>query len=285
MKQPPLIPINLQAWLKTHFASDNIIRKIRCLKAKVTTHLFIVCPNNSGSTFLKNALATSQFTWNLQREGQNTKGFAGPVPVNKSPHLPLLWASDNESIRYLSDMSLYNWPKIKYAWYGQANANSNSACVFVEKSPPFLLNVGMLADNFENAKFIIMVRNPYAVVEGICRRKGQPGLIDKAARHVVTCLAYQRKNIESYGSKSVYFRYEDMCDTPRLVEKKLENMIPELGDLNLIQKIPVKGAYNEYLKNMNAQQIGRLDKGQISRINETLKGHEGILDFFGYQII
>ena len=35
------------------------------LESRITTNLFIICANNSGSTFLKNALATSRRTWNL----------------------------------------------------------------------------------------------------------------------------------------------------------------------------------------------------------------------------
>ena len=42
------------------------------LERIITTHLFVICPTNSGSTFLRNALATSRRTWNLQNEGRDT---------------------------------------------------------------------------------------------------------------------------------------------------------------------------------------------------------------------
>ena len=39
------------------------------LERVVVTHLFVICPNNSGSTFPRKALATSRRTWNLPWEG------------------------------------------------------------------------------------------------------------------------------------------------------------------------------------------------------------------------
>ena len=51
------------------------------LENLIETHLFIICANNSGTTFLRNALATSKHTWNLTREGQHTYGFAGPSSI------------------------------------------------------------------------------------------------------------------------------------------------------------------------------------------------------------
>ena len=52
------------------------------LERVVDTHLFVICPNNSGSTFLQKALATSRRTWNLPDEGRKALGYAGPRPAN-----------------------------------------------------------------------------------------------------------------------------------------------------------------------------------------------------------
>ena len=49
----------------------------------VETHLFGIAPNNSGSSFLKEALATCRSTWNLTREGQRMLGFVGPATPRK----------------------------------------------------------------------------------------------------------------------------------------------------------------------------------------------------------
>jgi hypothetical protein len=61
----------------------------------IETHLFVICANNSGTTFLRNALATSRHTWNLQREGQHTYGFAGPSSIGLKAHKR--WASSDKT--------------------------------------------------------------------------------------------------------------------------------------------------------------------------------------------
>src|SRR5262245_57750384 len=94
-----------------HRGAENDLERL------VRTHLFVICPNNSGSTFLKNALATSRRTWNLLREGQNTFGFAGPRSIGK---LALGWASDQRWIDRFTDSRNFDWPRIRRAWYFQA---------------------------------------------------------------------------------------------------------------------------------------------------------------------
>ena len=49
------------------------------LEQAVRTHLFGICPNNGGSTFLQKALATCRAIWSLPLEGQRMPGFVGPV--------------------------------------------------------------------------------------------------------------------------------------------------------------------------------------------------------------
>ena len=42
--------------------------------------------------------------------------------------------------------------------------------MFVTKSTQHVLHVEQIVRHFRNARFLFMVRNPYAVCEGICRR-------------------------------------------------------------------------------------------------------------------
>ena len=53
----------------------------RDLADLIGMHLFVVCPNNSRSTFLAAALETCRATWRLPREGQMIRGFAGPTTI------------------------------------------------------------------------------------------------------------------------------------------------------------------------------------------------------------
>ena len=78
-----------------------------------------------------------------------------------------------------------------------------------------------------------------------------------AAVHVATCLALQRRNIETFAERSVFFTYEDMCNEPEAVARKVQSLVPELDDLTLRQRIAVKN-YDETLNNMNERQIAAL---------------------------
>ena len=254
----------------------------------VGTHLFGIAPNNSGSTFLKEALATCRATWNLRHEGQHMLGFAGPVPGDKG--LPLIWSAAPQWLAPLTAPGAFDWPLTRKAWYFQSFARDPEASVFYTKAPPFLLYVGELARHFPKPKFLFMVRNPYATCEGICRNLRRPrlrggDLPSLAARHVVNCLARQRRNLDDYGEHGVFFTYEAMCDEPEGVEAKIRALVPELDDLRLRQRLLVKGRYHEMLTNMNDRQIARLDVAQITAFNRVFREHRDLFEHFGYELL
>ena len=255
------------------------------LASQIDKHLFLIAPNNSGSTFVKNVLSTCANTWNLKREGQWMFGYRGPTAG--SVGLPLIWASSPDAVRTLQDQGSYDFETIKRSWYFQSFSKSKNASVFTTKAPPFLLIVDMLQENFKNTHFIFMVRDPYAVVEGICRRTMR---YDKekayitAAKHIMTCFAYQKKNIERFKDNAVFFTYEQMCRDPENIEQQIKYLFPELLDIVLRQKLPVKGLYNEELRNMNNDQIARLMPEDLQQINMVFKQHKDLMSYFGYPL-
>ena len=270
----------------------------RDLERTITTHLFAISPNSSGSTFLQHALATSRATWNLPREGQAVHGFAGPATWRRVP-LPgpaaprWIWAAEQRWLDALTYEGACDWRRTREAWYFQAYARDPAATVFTTKSPPFLLNVGALARHFRNARFLFVVRNPYAVCESICRacasptaRAGIPArhLPEAAAIHVATCLAWQRRNVEAYRERGVFFTYETMCAEPERVAHAIRALVPALDDLNLRRRLAVK-RYDEMLTDMNARHIARLDADQLAAFNRVFRRHRDVLDYFGYDIV
>ena len=100
----------------------------------------------------------------------------------------------------------------------------------------------------------------------------------------MTCFHYQRKNIETYRDGGIFFTYETMCAEPERVEHSIEALVPELDDLKLRQKVPVKRIYNEMLRNMNEQQIARLSSEDLKRINRVFEPYQDLLDYFGYSL-
>ena len=268
----------------------------RDLDKIVTTHLFAVSPNNSGSTFLEHALATCRAAWSLAREGKRMLGYSGPTtyqsPRPGEPKPGLVWAARRHWIDRFADPRSYDWPRNRKAWYFQASAQDPRAPVFVTKSPPFLLLVEQLIRHFRNAKFLFMVRNPYAVCEGICRNYRSQfvpearSLEEEAALHVARCLAWQRRNVQAYRDRSVFFTYEAMCAEPGRVTRRIRALVPELDDLDLRRRLPVKeNTYDEMLTDMNSRQIERLDAAQIAVFNRVFRRHRDVLDSFGYELL
>ena len=268
------------------------------LERTVTSHLFVLCPNNSGSTFLRQALATSRRTWNLPYEGHYAFGYVGPNRRNdgRLTGSTRIWAARKRWRDVIQDPAAYDWPRTRKAWYFSAYARDPGASIFVEKTPKHLLIAGDLARHFHNARFLVMVRNPYAVCEGICRglhrrlRGGLPVALEGerletlAARHVATCLEHQRRNVETFGAQGRFFTYEAMCAEPERVARSIRDLVPELDDLDLRQRLPVHRHYHEMLTDMNARQIARLDPGQVAAINRVLRGHRAVLEHFGYDL-
>ena len=274
------------------------------LEQAVKTHLFGICPNNSGSTFLQKALATCRATWNLPVEGQRMAGFVGPVnflPLDPGDPPPgLFWAAKRRWLDRFADPAAYDWRRSRIAWYFQAYARDPAASVFYTKSPPHLVVVDELARHFRNAKFLFMVRNPYAVCEGLlrCYRRYRPGELaalaalspertieEFAAAHAVTCLAWQRRNVEKHGGRGAFFTYETMCAEPEGVAHDVCTLVPEIDDLDIRQRLPVKGRYCEMLTDMNARQIARLDAGQVAAFSRVFRRRRDVLDYFGYDLL
>ena len=278
---------------RVYGADRNLAAQIRC-------HLFVVAPNNSGSTFLHGALAACRNAWSLPVEGQAIRSYSGPVTL-RGPKLAI-WAADDESVALFADPAAHDWPRNRKTWYFHARAKCADASVFVEKSSQHVLQVAQLASHFPAARFLFMVRDPYAVCEGICRnyrrRFGQPDGADmqleaRAARHVLNLLRQQRHNIEATGAAwpgqpsaaGTFFTYEAMCAAPDRVAKQIRRLAPALGDLDLRRPRSVKGRYCQPLADLNASQLAALAPTQIETLNTAFRPHQALLDYFGYRLL
>ena len=278
----------------------------RDLDRTILTHLFVICPGHSGSTFLLKALATSQAVWSLPGEADLMPGSTWPAPLKilGMPRPSKFWAASQARIDRLTDPSGYDWPRNRKAWYFMAAAATPKAPVFVAQAARMIFQVEMLMRFFRNARFLFMVRNPYATGEGICRAYREKhgadparascwqgrGLEEWTAMHLVNCLARQRRNVEAYGPApelrrgGVFFTYEAMCAEPERVGREIRAMVPELDDLDLRRRLPVKG-YDEMLTDMNARQIARLGARQVAAFNRVFGKHRELFDHFGYEML
>jgi len=252
----------------------------------VRTHLFVVCPNNSGSSYLAAALATCRAVWSLPAEGQHVHGFTGPATRYVGR---LTWAADPATLAHFTDAAAFDWAETQRAWYFQARGHAPDGSVLAVKSPPFCVQCDQLVRAFPDARFVIMVRNPYAAAEGILRRPHAmpPGAdpVDRAARHLLTCLEHQRRNIAAHGARAVAFTYEALCADPDGQAARVRALVPALDDLAFGRRLAVKGLYDEPLRDMNAAQIARLSPGQIAGLSRVFAERPETLAAFGYPIL
>ena len=131
----------------------------RDLERTIRTHLFVICPSHSGSTFLRKALATSRAVWSLPGEADGMPGCMWPAPL-KSPGMPRsskFWAASQARIGRLTEPGGYDWPRNRKAWYFMARARDPRAPVFVAQSARMLFQVEMLVSSLRNARFLFMV--------------------------------------------------------------------------------------------------------------------------------
>jgi len=239
-------------------------------------HLFLLVPNNSGSSLLHDLIATSEDVAVLPAEGQFYYNFVGPDPIKLN--VKHIFTEKEEIFRNKSN---YEWGVIKSSWTSAWKNNKVGAKIKLQKSPTDIVRPKMLQEAFPDSKFIIMIRNPYAMIEGIMR--GNPNAtVIQAAKHALRCLEIQLENSEIYKNDLV-LRYEDLTDdsenTVNLIKEYLE-----LSDIDYNRTFYVKD-YISTIVNKNNEQIKKLTDSQLEEINKIFKSKEFILSECGYEII
>ncbi|MEL7690806.1 sulfotransferase [Citromicrobium bathyomarinum] len=256
--------------------------------AAVRTSLVVLGPNNSGSTLLRNAIAASSGCWHLSREAQHIPGFPGPS--TRSTGTRLIWAASADRLARVADPALHDWPRSWAAWMSAAEADDVGSSVIVMSSPPFLFLARELASALPAARFVFLVRDPLAIAGGILRRGAQQALsrgenlVEVVASHIIGCFERQRENVGCPDTEGAMLRYEDMCANPASASRRILRLVPELGKIDLAQRVAVKGLYDEPLRNMNADSIGALTADELAVLNAAFAEHGELFDFFGYGV-
>jgi hypothetical protein len=171
-------------------------------------------------------------------------------------------------------MDLFRWDEnddprpalqAKRDWVGLYTKNPG---ILLEKSPPNTVRSLWLQRNFTPSRFLSIIRSPYAVCEGIRRRKKCD--IQEAARHwraANSCLLHDLETIE----KNLLIKYEELVDSPESILTKLQRFlgfetafdVEACGDVNAHS---FEGA-TVGLKNLNEESFGRLSADDVRQIN------------------
>lgn len=260
-------------------------------------YLFVAVPNKSGSTVIQNYLTKCKNILPLTYgrsiiEGQGIlcerrcNSYPTSAEFRRVPHL---WTKD---LGKLLDENNYDWIGIRYEWeksWKKWEQKRNPAfSVRMEKTPWNLFIIDKLQKNFSPAYFILSIRNPYVVCKSIQiaqKQKNKKWGIKDAAIHWMKCAKKQIKNIENVDS-SLFFTYEEMTDTPQIVQEKIIKWMPELADFSFENKVSVhlvdKTKTNN-LKNYNYLYLDKLENKEIEVINNVLE--DEVMEYFGYERI
>lgn len=239
-------------------------------------HLFLLVPNNSGSSILHDLIATSPDVAILPNEGQFCDNFVGPLAHQYG--IAHFFTKKEDIFRNKKN---YEWAVIKRQWNFHWACSNPDATVFLQKSPPDIVRADMLTEEFEDTKFIIMIRNPYAMVESIMRANPAASLVD-AATHAIRCLEIQLENSEKYLDDLV-LKYEDLTDnTGRAVEQIEKFLNISRIDHNRIFNTK---SYSSKILNMNEFQIKKLSDKHLRVINCVFSKKMSVLSECGYELI
>lgn len=259
------------------------------------THLFIATGNNSGSTLLLNLLSNCknavtfpkephEHSWVIM-EGQHVA--QGHMPGFKLSDDGLVWT---EQFDRISNRSNYDWEQVKKSWdiaWRKSSNYHNRNRVMIEKSPHNVGRIKMLAEEFEDSWFLVQVRNPYVVAEGIRRRMGSKCDIRRAGNHVAKMMELCRQNIEQ-ENQVLAWRYEDLFNKSHIIEKMITDSIVDISDFTFSLEVPSKtmdGYKTMNLTNMNYKQINNLDDKDIDILNSVFRPYIDTLTFFDYGVL
>lgn len=222
--------------------------------------IFIVGCYNSGTTLLHRILASHPEVGSMPNEGQF---YTDQLRLPKANGLPRLWALQPELfVMGEHNEGKVNVRKLKRQW--GARYNDLTRPVLLEKSPTNAARTHWLQKHFEQAHFIGIIRNGYAVAEGIRRKAGHN--LEAAALQWARSNEIMLRDFSDLQRKKVV-RYEEMTEHPEECLRGIMKFIgvdPEefqLGDRSwhIHEKV-------SEVKNMNYQSFERLNDGDCAVI-------------------
>lgn len=262
----------------------NIHREFKVAITPVPTPqkwLFLVGCYNSGTTLFDELLSRHPAISALPTEGHFiTDQFVTDYAIG----LPRMWVGREECFRLTENDAGPDPVRIKKEW---AMRLDTSKAVLLEKSPPNSARTRWLQKHFENAHFIGIVRNGYAVAEGISR-KAEP--MHSSAGWSVEQAAWQWKRGNDVLTEDARFlqhfmwaKYEDLVADPQTTLNKIASFISiaDFDSVNLNESLQIHER-EEALRDLNQQSIVRLSQEEVGQINAVARE---CLEQFDYEII
>lgn len=267
--------MNARNW-KNKLLRERLVQKIIVPFSKEMCPekwVFVIGCYNSGTTLLSKILEQHPQITTLPVEGVN---LTDALPRPERYGWNRLW------YKCLKDIRLEPGPgmgkvasRIKKQW----SFHYENSPLFLEKSIANTARIAFLNTYFSPAYFIYIVRNGYAVAEGIqrkarpqkwgCRQYGEHYPIDVCAKQWVASdemVVKDRSGIENF----IPITYEALTASPTKVLNNLTDFldIPPLDPSVLARKWRVHGL-NSNIENMNEKSLSRLSPDDIEKITQV----------------
>lgn len=251
--------------------AELLFRTGKSLKHK--NWIFIIGCYNSGTTLLDQILATHPQIGGLPDEGvMLTDQLVRPEDFGWRR----LWSECEEEIEDSERNQQKNAGRIKKHWSHFYDSDKN---FLLEKSIANSTRLKFFNEEFCPAWFIHIVRNGYAVAEGIHRKaevmEGNPYFEDGKYPFSL-CAKQWVRSIEVFeGSKQylqnvIEIKYEELAENPsEVVNGILERMGLKTFPENYFEKSFTIHEKNSKIKNMNPSSFKRLKADDIKTINEV----------------
>jgi hypothetical protein len=237
--------------------------------------LFIMGCNNSGTSLLSEVLGADPRMRTLPKGGQR---LTDAIPDSARAGVGRIFTQRLDLFRWTEASPADPVRRLRYDW---ARYFSQGPGILLEKSTPNAVRSRWLQKHFRPARFVTIVRNPYAVSEGIARRTPHP--IEEGARHWTRLHAILREDMK-YLEQCLVVTYEDFCDRPT---EQLERIRQFLGlaepfDVSILERsfnAPNIDGKPAGLQNLNNRSFSRLNADAIATITR-IAGEE--MTHWGY---
>jgi hypothetical protein len=244
--------------------------------------VFVVGCYNSGTELLMNVLGSHPGIASQPTEGQFlTDQFYSDYQLG----LPRMWTMREDLFRLTEEDPGPDPVRLAKEWTMRLD---RSRPVFLEKSPPNAARMRWLQAHFPAAHFICIVRNGYAVAEGI-RRKAEPFHMRNGWPLSLCARQWNRSNeimVEDAGrlDRSLWITYEALAARPADVLGEVFGFLdlpqgPSSVDVGSAWAIHEK---EEPIRDMNDESIGRLTQEELRVVTREA---EPMLRHFGYELL
>ncbi len=225
---------------------------------------FIVGCNNSGTTLLHDLLAKAPDVSALRHEGQV---YTRAIPRAERRGHERVWSEFLDELRLDASDSFAAAPRLIHDWMRAYHPRPKNW--LLEKTTANAVRMPWLQEIFPTAHFIAVVRNGYAVSEGI-KRKGHKE-VGRAAKHWAAVNQIVLRDAAVLG-RFLLVRYEDITRKP---DQTLQRICQFLGWSDYCID------FSRSMRDQNPRSFARLTSSEVETIRREA---EVLLDEFGYSI-